>query len=68
MRAPSQLKALVRFAEPTAVLQVQRQAYAQTIEHDLRRSHVAFPVSRLFNKAPLALDKRTTFSDALFRF
>jgi hypothetical protein len=55
-----------QFTKPMSVPQVQRQAYTQTIEHDLCRGHVVRSVSQVFNDASLALDTRITFSDASF--
>ena len=56
------------FAKPTPVLQMQRKADAQTVEHDLRRSHIAILACRLFDKTSLPLDKGIAFGDASFRF
>ena len=50
--------------KPMPILQVQGKANEQTIEHDLRRSYIVTLECLLFNKLPLALNKRIAFDDA----
>ena len=49
------------------LFQVQEEAYAQTIEHDLRRSDVIARVRQFLNAPTLLLDKRVAFDNALLR-
>jgi hypothetical protein len=54
--------------EPVAFLEVQRQAYKQTVEYDLFGSKIAPVVSELLNKPALPFDQFIAFGDALLRF